>query len=329
MANQALYDMFSVDSFVKKESRSSFDYGNLVSEIFFEHLFKVKDDGATPYQSKEVDTRGHLQVGLFVKSVKDDARARFSLYFYYHTHTETVAFVADIGYAFYLLVFRLVGYGLYKVGFVDLVWKFGYYYSFFAVYFFYFGFRTHNHAAVTGSVRFLYSRSAHYESARRIVGSGNVIHEFVNRNFGIFEQGYRTAYHFAQVVRGDTRSHTYRYTFAAVYKKVRETGGKNHRLHQRVVEVRIKVHGVFIYVAEHFAGYFTESCFGVSLSRGGVAVYGTEVALSVYERNVYREPLRKSYQRVVYRAVAVGVIFTHNFTDDTGAFLGRLVVSVT
>ena len=129
-------------------------------------------------------------------------------------------------------------------------------------------------------------------------------------------------------MRRDTRRHTYGDTLGAVYQNVGEAAGKNRGLEQSVVEVRIKIDGVLVQVAEHFARYLGKTRFGVPLRRGGMSVNGAEVTLSVHQRTTYREVLRQSDQRVVNGGVAVRMIFTQNLADDPGALFVGVVICV-
>ena len=130
-------------------------------------------------------------------------------------------------------------------------------------------------------------------------------------------------------MRRNISSHTYRYTVRAVYEQIRVSCGKNYGLHTRIVEVGIEVYRILIDFAKHFERHFAHPGFGVPVRRRGVAVDRTEVAVSVDERHVYREILRKTNERAVYRTVAVGVIFTQNVADDRGALLIRFIRSQT
>ena len=126
-------------------------------------------------------------------------------------------------------------------------------------------------------------------------------------------------------MRGNIRRHTDSDTVRAVYEKIGVSCGQNDRLHSRIVEVRIKVDRFFVYFTKHFESHFAHTRFCVSVCRRRVAVHGTEVTVSVYKRNVYREILRETNERVVNRTVAVRVIFTENVTDDRSALFIRLI----
>ena len=90
------------------------------------------------------------------------------------------------------------------------------------------------------------------------------------------------------------------------------------------VEVRDHVDGIFVKVREEFLRKTLHPAFGVTGSRGGVAVDGSEIALTFDQRGAHGERLRKTDERIVNCGIAVRVIFTHDFTDDSRRFDGRM-----
>jgi len=96
-------------------------------------------------------------------------------------------------------------------------------------------------------------------------------------------------------------------------------------LFARIVEVGIEIYRLFVNIAYHFVGYLGQSRFCVTVSRRGVSVHAAEVSVAVHESASYREVLRQSYQRVVYRHVAVRMIFTQNVAYDERALPERLI----
>ncbi|MPN01344.1 hypothetical protein SDC9_148553 [bioreactor metagenome] len=65
----------------------------------------------------------------------------------------------------------------------------------------------------------------------------------------------------------------------------------------------------------------------VTHRRGGIAVYRAKVSLTFDELVTHAEILREAGHRIVYRRVAVRVVLTHRFADDTRRFLEGLVMT--
>ena len=123
----------------------------------------------------------------------------------------------------------------------------------------------------------------------------------------------------------DVRGHTDGNTGRTVDQQVREPGGQYHRLFLVLVEVGLEIDRVLIDVGNHFQRDLRQSRFGITHGRGRVVVAGTEVAVAVHQHRAHREILRQPHQRVVYRRVAVGVVFTHDHTDRRRALSIRFV----
>ncbi len=117
----------------------------------------------------------------------------------------------------------------------------------------------------------------------------------------------------------DIRGHTNGDTCGAVDQKVGITAWQYHRLFFRLVKVGHKIHSVLIDICQQFHGNFGQTGFCVTHGCGAVAVHGTEVAVTVHQRIAGRPFLGHIYQSAVDGTVAVGVIFTHGVTYDTGA----------
>ena len=113
-----------------------------------------------------------------------------------------------------------------------------------------------------------------------------------------------------------------------VYQKVRKSGREHSGLFFRLIKVRLEIHCIFVDVRRHLHGNLTQARFGISHGSGAVAVYGTEVSVTVHEGIAGRPLLCEIYESPVDRAVSVGVIFTHRITDNTRTFAVRLVWTV-
>src|SRR5699024_11314070 len=81
-------------------------------------------------------------------------------------------------------------------------------------------------------------------------------------------------------------------------------------------------------ISQQLHGHLTETGFRVPHRRRAVAVHGTEVPVTVYQRISGGPVLRHVYKGAVNRTVAVGMIFTHGIADDTGAFTVRFIRAV-
>ena len=124
-----------------------------------------------------------------------------------------------------------------------------------------------------------------------------------------------------EVVRRDVGRHADGDALRSVHQQVGETAGENHRFLELTGVVVGEVDGVLVDVGEHVECHRSETTFGVA-RRGRRFVEGTEVALRVDEWVTKTERLTHAHERVVDRAVAMGVVLAHDLTGDTGALHG-------
>ena len=152
------------------------------------------------------------------------------------------------------------------------------------------------------------------------------MHEIVYSQLGIIQKRDTAVHALRKVVRRNVGRHTDGDAVRTVDEDIRKTRRQHDGLHFGIVEVGIKVHRFLFDIAKHFRRKFGKTGFGITVSRRGIAVHRTEVSVPVHERKVDGKVLRKPYQRVVNRAVAVRVEFTEHFTDDLGAFFISFIV---
>ena len=155
------------------------------------------------------------------------------------------------------------------------------------------------------------------------------LHELGHGRVGLADQLDRRIHDLTQVVRRDVRRHTDRDARRAVDEKVRKLRRKDRRLDERAVVVGYPVDGfLFDVVPDQFRGELRQAHFRVPHGRRVVPVDRAEVALAVDERVAHREFLRHPDHRVVYRALAVRVVFAEHVSDDAGGLLVRAIVEV-
>ncbi len=187
------------------------------------------------------------------------------------------------------------------------------------------GLGAHQDATAAGAIGLDDAGAAIDDAGGREVRTGHVLHQRVDRDLGIVDDGDGRVDHLGQVVRRNVRGHADRDAGRAVDQQVRDTGRQDRRFQFLLVVVRREVDGFLVDVGEQVVRELGHARFGVSHRRGGVAVDRTEVALPVHEHVAQRERLRHAHQRVVDRGIAVRVVLTDYVTDDTRRLVVRLV----
>ena len=129
-------------------------------------------------------------------------------------------------------------------------------------------------------------------------------------------------------MRRDTGRHTDRDPLCTVDQKIRHSRRKHKRFFFCLVKIRTEIHDILIQICQiHFLCKFRQACFGITHCGGAVPLDRAEVSMSVHKDHAFLKFLRHHDKRVINRAVAVRMIFTHRISDDTGTFPIRFVVS--
>ena len=147
------------------------------------------------------------------------------------------------------------------------------------------------------------------------------MHKLVHGDFWIVYHRARAVYNFGKVVRRYVRGKTYRYARRAVNKQVGKPPRKRCGFFERIVKVEIPVDRVFIYITQKLESKRLKLDLGITHCSRAVAVHRTEVTMSRYKRFAHVERLRKSDHGIVYRRVAVRMIFCKTVADYSRTFL--------
>jgi hypothetical protein len=148
-----------------------------------------------------------------------------------------------------------------------------------------------------------------------------VLHEPLDGDLGIADEGYCAVYDLAEIVGRDVGGDTNGDPGGAVEQEKRQARGQHHGLLHGAVVVGREVDGVLFEILQQLLGDPGHPDLRVSHGRRRVAVEGAEVALAVDERVAQREVLRHAHDRVVGGRVGVGVVLAVDVADDAGRLL--------
>ena len=235
-------------------------------------------------------------------------------------HSLSVGIVADIGESLYLLVLVKLRYRLDKTRLVHLIRQLGNDYLISAVLrFLNLAARSYGYLAASCRIRRTDSGSAHDNAGGREIGPLYVLHYVFKRAVGVIYHAANAVDNFLYVVRRNVRRHTDRDTRRTVYKEIGIACGQHGGFFKAVVVVALKIDRVFVYIGEHFCGNLAHSRLGIPVCSRRVAVYRTEVSVSVDKNVSHRERLCKTNHSVVNGSVAVGVIAAEHRADRVRA----------
>ncbi len=295
-----------------------------------DHLLQVEVLRLVVDDGEEDDAEGGLELGLLVELVEDGQRDLVPLQLDDDPDALPVRFVPYVRYALYLLVVYQLDDVLDEPRLVDLVGELG---------------DDDRFPAVLLALLDVRRRPQQYVASSRLVGvpdafpavderlggeigAGDVRHQLVDGNGRVVDVGDGAVDHLGHVVGRNIRRHADRDAGGAVYQQVRDPGGEDDRLFQRLVVVELERDRVLLYVLEDLLGDPGKPDLRVPHGGRRIAVYGAEVALSVDEGISQGELLDHPRNRVVDGLIAVGMVLADHVADDPGRFLVRLVVHV-
>ena len=177
------------------------------------------------------------------------------------------------------------------------------------------GLGAHLDLAAAGRVGRADAAAAHDHAAGREVRPLDELADLVQLGLRVVDDVADAVDDLGQVVRRDVGRHADRDARRAVYQQVGEAGGEHDRLLPLLVEVRLKVDRILFDIREHVVGELGHARLGVTVSRRGVAVHRTEVAVAVDQRVMQRKRLRQTHERVVNRCVAVRMVAAEHVAD--------------
>ena len=110
-------------------------------------------------------------------------------------------------------------------------------------------------------------------------------------------------------------------TVCSVYKQIRDSDRKYHRLLLCLVKVWHKIYYILIQIFEkNILRQFLQSGFCISHGSCTVTLDGTKVSMSVDQCFAFLKILSHYHKCFIDRTVTMGVIFTHGITYNTGTF---------
>ena len=174
------------------------------------------------------------------------------------------------------------------------------------------------HFTATGAVGLFDAATAIDNGGGREIRARNMRHQPFNADVFIVNIRQTAVNHFRQVMRRYVGGHPYGDPGGAVHQQVRNFGRHDVRNTLRTVIVVDEIDRLFFKIGHQLMSDFRQTNFGITHRRGGVAVDGTKVTLAVHQHVTQRERLRHTHDGVVYRGVAVRVVFTDYVTNDTG-----------
>ena len=157
------------------------------------------------------------------------------------------------------------------------------------------------------------------------IGGRHDPHQIFRRGVRLVDQQADSRDGFFQVVRGNVGGQADRDARSAVDKEVRIARGQKIGFRQRIIKIKAERHGILLNIRKHLHRQRGHAGFGIAHRGRAVTIDGAEVAVAVHQWAAHRKILRHAYRRVIYTAVAVGMVFSQAVADDAGTLAVRLV----
>ena len=296
----------------------------LMGNVIIQNLRQGEHFGLIIDQRQHIDGAGILQLSVFIKLIENDLPVGIAAVMNDQIDTvPAVGKVFDIGDTVNFFVFCQCGDGLHQHTFVDLIGQLGDDNAVFILFDFAFG--THHDAAAAGLIGFDNPVYAIAGGGGRKIRPLDILHKVFHGAVRVFHPVNRGVNHFTQIVRRDIGSHTDRNTDGTVYQQIWKSGRKHGRLTQAVIKVRNKRDNLFFKIGHQLVRNFGQSCLGITVRGGTVAVHRTEVTVTFYQRIAHGKILCHAHHGAVYGGITVRMIPAQHITDRGGRFTERLV----
>ena len=304
------------------KARAACDYILAVLDKVLNQVLEIEQHGTSLDQRDVVDRERRLQLRQLEQFVQYDVGNHIVTQIVYHADTVLVRLVADVGDADNLAVLYKLGLLLDHSRLVDVVGhivgnnhiaalRIG----------FNRGLGSDDDRAASGRKGLAHTVVAVDDAASRKVGRGDILHQALDRDVGVVDVGDAAVQHLAQIVGRHIGSHTDSDTVRAVDKQVRDFGRQHCRLLAVIVVGGHHIDGVFVDIGKHLIRNLLHTGLGVTHCCRAVAVDGAKVTLSVDKRVAHCPGLCQTHHSIVYRRVAVRVVFTQHLADHGGRFL--------
>ena len=256
--------------------------------------------------------------GETIELVQHNVSHSIALQFDDDAHTVAIGFIAQIGNAFDLLVAHQFSHTLNQRRLVHLIRNFRDD-DRFTILTDLFDLRTcaRHHRTTACKIGRANTAAAQNDPAGRIIRPRNNRHQIFDGNFGALHHGEHAINHFAQIMRRNIGGHANRNTTSTIDEQIGIARGQNTGFFFLAIVIGMEINRVFLDIFEQRQGCFGEARFRVTHGGCRIAVNRTEIALAINQRHAQRERLRHAHERVINRAVAVGMITTHHIADDT------------
>ena len=270
----------------------------------------------TAVKRQGVDTKARLQRRITIKLAQHDLEISIALQLNNDTYAVTVGFVTQIRNTFDALIAHRLRDLLHQARFVDLIGDFGNDDS--ALVILLRHAPAHDHRAAPGVVGRVNTRPAHNQPTGREIGTRHDLHQGLDGHLRVVDQCQGRRHDLAQIVGRHVGGHADGDAAGAVDQQIGKTCRQHRWLVLRLVVIGLKVNRVLIEIIQQRRGRARQTRLGITHGGRPVAVHGTEIALTIDQRQAHGKILRHPHHGIVDSSVPVRVVLAHYVADHTG-----------
>ncbi|MNG94648.1 hypothetical protein D3C79_536630 [compost metagenome] len=282
---QRFQNMGAVASFTQFEDGTAGHHFTAVTDKRLQNVFQVQQFWLALMQCHHVDAESDLQLSQRIQIVQYHFADRVAFDFNHDAHAVFVGLVTQRADAFHAFFFYQLGDLLDQTRFVHLIRDFVNNNGFAAGFGvgFYFGTSAQVDFTAPGTVSLFDATATVDDRRRREVRPRDVFHQAFDADVFIIDVSQAAVDNLRQVMRRNVGGHADSDTRRAVDQQVRDLGWHDGRDLLGAIIVRHEVDGFLFQIRQQFVSNFGHAHFGITHRRGGVAVDGTEVTLTVHQ----------------------------------------------
>ena len=265
------------------------------------------------HEGNRIDSEGCLKCSEFEELIQHNIGILTTTHIDYNAHTLTVRLIVDVRDAVYLSFLRELSYVRTEFGSIRAIGNLANDYLIVKRSCFNLCLGTHDNASASRLVGTSDAFRSHDIATCGEVRTFDVLHQPVQIDVRIVNIGNSSIDDLTDVMRRDIGCHTNGNTRSTIDEERRNARGQNTGLGARVVVVRHHIHRLLLDVLHHHFSHDGELCLRITHGSRTVAVHRTEVTLTNDEGIAHCPRLGHTYQCTIYRAVAVGMVFSEYF----------------
>ena len=290
----------------------------LMLHIIMQDFLEIQDSRPAIHQGQHDSTEAVLHLRVLVELIQDDIGIGITAQINDNPHAIAIRFIPEIRDTFNRLITYQISDFLDQLGLVDLIRDLRHNDARLAVgKDLDMGIGPHRHDAAACHIRLAYTVGSHDETARWEIRSLDDCHELLDRRIRVVDEHEHAINDLAHIMRRDIRRHADRDTRGTIDQQLRELRRQHDWFLQGLIVVRHEVNGFLFDILQHELSYLGHPDFRITHSRRWIAIDGTKVAVAIRQHVANGKILGHAHDCIIYRAVAMRMIFTKNFTDDT------------